>query len=236
MPQRWWGILVALAFAVARRCLGPGAPGFGPGHERADGGGGAGSHNRGDRHQDRGPDGSGRALRPQRAGGDGCPRGAGDRIQATRAHRPKRDADRRDRSRARHLQAGRGGGDRPIDRHRTAEPAQRGRDGERQRAHPGADRHHRERAAGQDPGRPDPGELGRARRRHAGQPARRLDDQRQRRPHLGHRRDRRQQRGHPQRRQRGHRRPRRAATRATRTTRPTASPTSTPRTSSGSRC
>ena len=76
---------------------------------------------------------------------------------------PRGSGDGERGARARRVQAGRDRDHRPGHRRRAAEPAQRGGDGERRRADPRADRHARERAAGQDPRRHYPGQL-RARR------------------------------------------------------------------------
>ena len=87
-----------------------------------------------------------RPVLDERARGRPDPHHPGHRVQA-----PARDRSRREQAgerdpRARPLQAGRDRGHRSVHRHRAAEPAQRGGDGRRRRAHPRADRHARESA------------------------------------------------------------------------------------------
>ncbi len=235
MAHRWWGMVLALGTLISSSAVAQVRQVTGTGVQRRDRSGCTRGDNRGARDADRGPERDRRPLFPQRTRWHTDPGNPGDRVPLSYRHLAAGGRHGGRGPRAGHLQSRRGRGDRPVYRHREAEPAERCGDGERKRAHPGADRHARERAPGQDPGRVDPVQLRRAGRRHPGQPPRRLDDQRGHRPAVRGRWDRDQQRRDSQRRRRGDGRPRRAATPATRTTRPTASPTSTPRTSSGSK-
>ena len=134
----------------------------------------------GHRHPDRGPDRRPTAASPSTCpDGDADPRGPGDRLQARHGHRPG-DADERcsvalepDLFKLEEVVVT--GQSTGIERQNLPNAVATVSASELTRAPTGDPR---ERAAGQDPRRPDPGQLRRARRRHPGEPARRLHHQR----------------------------------------------------------